>query len=234
MASIRIFCGDLLLPLDVDEAEPVGDLPADEEIAPQRLLFGQRLILVDRFDRQIVRHPDRVFAGLNFAVADEDPARGRRQHAGHELDQRRFARAIVADEPDDLVASYGEVDVAQRVHGAEVLLHTLEANNGLEFTRRRRHCVPIPKEPADESGPARLYIRSTGRAWQRDVLGFAGGQTNRNPKLLAGLWGAEGQAWLTTQSSKTGLDASISCRESAGNIAQTQTFRAIARRPTTP
>ena len=53
---------------------------------------------------------------------------------------------------------------------------------------------PSRKISADESGLARLYIRATGRAWQRDVLGFAGGQTNRNPKLLAGLWGAEGQA----------------------------------------
>ena len=33
--------GDFLLLLDVDEAEAVRDLPADEEIAPQRLLLGE-------------------------------------------------------------------------------------------------------------------------------------------------------------------------------------------------
>ena len=128
---------DLLLALDVDEAEAVGDLPADEEIAPQRLLLGERLVLIDRLDRQIVRHADRVFARLDFAVADEDLARGRRKHAGHDLDQRRFAGAVVADEPDDLVASDREIDVAQRVHGAKILLHAFEANNECKIASRR-------------------------------------------------------------------------------------------------
>ena len=66
--------GDLLL-LDVDEAEAVGDLPADEEIAPQRLLLGQRLVLIDRLDRKVVRHADRIVARLSSLVADEDAAR---------------------------------------------------------------------------------------------------------------------------------------------------------------
>ena len=48
--------GDLLLRLDVDEAEAVGDLAADEEVAPERLLLGERLVLVDGLDREIVGH----------------------------------------------------------------------------------------------------------------------------------------------------------------------------------
>ena len=67
--------GDLLLALDVDEAEAVGDLPADEKIAPQRLLLGERLVLVDGLDREIVRHAHRIVARLDFAVADEDFSR---------------------------------------------------------------------------------------------------------------------------------------------------------------
>ena len=47
-----------LLALDVDEAEAVGDLSADKEIAPQQLLLRQRLVPVDRLDRQVVRHAD--------------------------------------------------------------------------------------------------------------------------------------------------------------------------------
>ena len=143
----------LLLALDVDEAEAVGDLPADEEIAPERLLLGQRLVLVDRLDRQIVRHADRIFARLNFPIADHDLARARLEHAGHHLDQRRFAGAVVADEANDLVAADGEADVAQRMHRAEILLDALEANNGREITGRR-HCVPIPK--AFRVGASRL------------------------------------------------------------------------------
>ena len=69
--------GDLLLALDVDEAEAVGDLPADEEVAPERLLLGKRLVLVDGLDRQVVRHADRIVGEVDLAVADEDAARGR-------------------------------------------------------------------------------------------------------------------------------------------------------------
>ena len=44
--------GDLLLALDVDEAEAVGDLPADEEVPPERLFVGERAVLVDGLDRE--------------------------------------------------------------------------------------------------------------------------------------------------------------------------------------
>ena len=65
---------DRFLALDVDEAEAVGDLPADEEIAPQRLLFRERLVLVDSFDREVMGHADGIFDWLDLAVANEDPA----------------------------------------------------------------------------------------------------------------------------------------------------------------
>ena len=41
---------DLLLALDVDEAEAVGDLAADEQVTPQGLFVGKRLLLVHRLD----------------------------------------------------------------------------------------------------------------------------------------------------------------------------------------
>ena len=78
MASFRICVGDLLLRLDVDEAEAVGDLPPDEEIPPQRLLLGERLVLVDGLDRQVMRHAHRIVGEVEFLVADEDAPRGRR------------------------------------------------------------------------------------------------------------------------------------------------------------
>ena len=133
MTSMRICLGDLLLALDVDEAEAVGDLAADEEVAPQRLFLGERLVLVDGLDREVVRHAHRIVARMNLVVADEDLARGRRKHAGHHLDQRRFAGAVVADQADDLVAADRDVDVAQRMHGAEIFLHAFEANDRSEL-----------------------------------------------------------------------------------------------------
>ncbi len=41
---------DLLLFFHVDETETIGDLPADEEIAPERLPPAERFVLIDRLD----------------------------------------------------------------------------------------------------------------------------------------------------------------------------------------
>ena len=69
---VRISRGDRLLLLDVDEAEAVGDLAADEEVAPERLLLAERLVLVDGLDRQVMRHAHRVVVEVDLA------GRGRR------------------------------------------------------------------------------------------------------------------------------------------------------------
>ena len=71
--------GELLLALDVDEAEAVGDLPADEEVAPQRLFLGQRLVLVDRLDGKIVRLAHGIVGEVDRLVAHEDAAGARRR-----------------------------------------------------------------------------------------------------------------------------------------------------------
>ena len=59
--------GELFLALDVDEAETVGDLPPDEEVAPQRLLLGERLVLVDGLDREIMRHAHGIVGQVDLA-----------------------------------------------------------------------------------------------------------------------------------------------------------------------
>ena len=52
---------------------------------------------------------------------------------GDRLDQRRLAGAVVADERDDLTGVDLEVDVGERLHGAEALRHSL----GLEERAHR-------------------------------------------------------------------------------------------------
>ena len=141
---------DFLFALDVDEAEAVGDLPADKEIAPQGLLLGERLVLVDGFDRQIVRYADRVVALLNFAVADEDLPGGRRENPRHHLDQRRLADVVVADKADNLVARNRDIDVAQRIEGAEVFLHSLQTHDRGEVGLRRHHSCFLPAGDASD------------------------------------------------------------------------------------
>ena len=142
--------GDLLLPLDVDEAEAVGDLPADEEIAPEGLLLRQRLVLIDGLDREFVRHAHRILARLDFAIADKDLSGGRGEDAGHHLDQGGLAGAVVADEADDLVAPYSDMDVAQRVDGAEIFLDALQTDDGRKVRSRGRHKCSSRRTSGDE------------------------------------------------------------------------------------
>ena len=114
---------------DLDEAEAVGDLAADEEVAPERLFLAERLVLVHRLDRHRVRGTDRERCGVDLLVADEDAARRGWHDAGERLDERRFAGAVVADQADDLVPADREVDVAERMDRAEILLDTLHPDD---------------------------------------------------------------------------------------------------------
>ena len=57
-------------------------------------------------------HPEHGLA------AHDDLAARRLHHAGQDLDQRRLAGAVVADEADDLALVDVEIDAAQRVDAA--------------------------------------------------------------------------------------------------------------------
>jgi len=89
--------GDRLLLLDVDEAEAIGDLPTDEKVTPERLLIRKRAVLIDCLDREIVGHAHGIVSGIDRSIANEEPPRGRRHDAGHHLDERRLAGAVIAD-----------------------------------------------------------------------------------------------------------------------------------------
>src|SRR5262249_1729748 len=123
--------GDRLLTLDVDETESVGDLPANEKVTPQRLVLAKRRVLVDRLDRELVRHCYRIVSRIDGAITDVDAAVRRPHHPRHHLYQRRLARAIIADQADDLVATNSQVDVLERMDRAKILLYSLEPHDRL-------------------------------------------------------------------------------------------------------
>ena len=141
--------GDRPLLLHIDEAEAVGDLAAGEEVAPERLLLRQGFVLIDRLDGEVMGLAHGIGAPVDLPVAHEDAPRCGPQHAGHHLDEGRFPGAIVADQPDDLVAPDLEIDVAQPLDGAEELLHLLQADDVLIVgcggwrSGRRRHLPPV-------------------------------------------------------------------------------------------
>jgi len=87
---------------------------------------------------------DGEFLRVDLLVAHENPPGGGRHDPGQRLDQRGFAGAIVAHQPDDLVAADRQVDVAQRMYGAKVFLDAFHAHDvpkifrhGAVFSLRR-------------------------------------------------------------------------------------------------
>ena len=105
------------------------DLVAEEQVRDHVEVLAEREVLVDGGDPKLqcvarAGHGDRL-------AAEADLAGGRRVHAGEHLDQRRLARAVVADERDDLAGMDVEVDVGQRRDGAEVLADAAQAEDQL-------------------------------------------------------------------------------------------------------
>ena len=106
-------------PHRVRERPRLGELTAEVEVRDDVEVVAQRQILVDGLDPEpvgVARVADRHLPALE-AVA---PAVGGLR-AGDGLDQRGLAGAVVAHERDDLARVDLEVDVGERLDGAEAL-----------------------------------------------------------------------------------------------------------------
>ena len=93
------------------------------------------------------RERARVPAGDRLA-ADEDLAAGRLDHAGEDLDQRRLAGAVVADQADDLAAVDMKIDAAERIDAAVGFRDVAKLDQALGHGRP----PPLPREPAGATG----------------------------------------------------------------------------------
>ncbi len=122
----------------LDEAEPVGDLAADEDVAPERLFLAERLFLIDRLEPQAVGFPHRIARPVDQLIADVKLAGSGPHDAGQHLDEGGFAGAVVADQPDDLVAADREVDPRQGTNLAVGQADILGPDDMLVAPRLRR------------------------------------------------------------------------------------------------
>src|SRR5947208_13712301 len=73
---------------------------------------------------------------LDLLAFEEDLAAVGLVGAGDRLDERRLARAVVAYERDDLRGTDLDVDLRQRLHGAEALRDLLQLENRAAVLRR--------------------------------------------------------------------------------------------------
>ena len=97
----------------------------------------EREILVDGVDPERPRVVDG--AERHLLAVDEDPAPVGPQEAGQDLDQRRLAGAVVADEAEHLALGQVHRDVDERRDRAEALRDVLDAD------RVRRGAVPLSR-----------------------------------------------------------------------------------------
>ncbi len=94
-------------------------LAAEEHVRDDVEVVGQRQVLVDDLDPEssgVARSVD-----VDGLALDENLAFVERIDAGNALDQRRLAGAVVADEGHHLSSAHLEVDLVERLHGAERL-----------------------------------------------------------------------------------------------------------------
>ena len=151
----------------------------EEALARSELSGRNRFIMLER-KQHVVEHArprqqrrrleDDAGLGARLAhrlAVDRDAARGRRDEAGDEPQQRRLAAARRPDEADELVAADRERDVGQRCHAitsreTKMLRHVLDLDHerGGSFLRPARcrspACSPSPaRAPAPRRWPSR-------------------------------------------------------------------------------
>ncbi len=111
-------------PPAVDAAEPLERLHADEDVLGDGQVGEERRLLEDDRDPGRLRLlgvvEDRLLA------VEQQPAGVGPVDAGEDLDERRLAGAVLADEAVHLTGEELDVAVLERVNGAEALLGVFE------------------------------------------------------------------------------------------------------------
>src|SRR5262249_24428976 len=116
-------------------ADPDGELASEEEVAPEAELVDQREVMVDALDAEAARLGGRPQP--HILAEEANPSRGRRVIAGDDLDERRLAGAVVADEADHLTGVDGAIDAPERARRAVVLGDAGQLDDGRCVSRHR-------------------------------------------------------------------------------------------------
>ena len=113
----------------IDDAEP-GRRIGDKDILRDREQRDQRQFLVDDDDAERLGIIDVAEVALLPLIDDAAFVVAVRIDAAQDLHQRRLAGAVLADQRVDLALPDREIDVAQRLHGAEGFADTAHFEQG--------------------------------------------------------------------------------------------------------
>ncbi len=117
----------------VDQAPFALEALGHGDVLGDRHPFDQAEILVDEGDRAAA-----AFEIMQRAV-DADLAAIGLHHARQDLHQGGFARAVLAQQGQDLAARQIEIDIAQCLGGAERFRETADRESGMRRGRHRRY-----------------------------------------------------------------------------------------------
>ena len=102
----------------------------DAGVLGDRKVRAQRKLLEYAADPVLAGRDDAVAPG-DVGALDDDMAAVGPERSGQDVHQRRFAGAVVADQPDAAAGGDLEADIGKRPHRAETLRHAIEMDERL-------------------------------------------------------------------------------------------------------
>ena len=134
--------------LELDGGERRGEVGGRDARAPERRpereVLARREVLVDvgAVGHQAQVPPHGLGLADGVVPGHHDPPAGRAQERRQDLEQRRLARAVGAEQRDGLAARHVEGDAVQRPVGAERLAEVGDADEGVGGHQWNRLIVP--------------------------------------------------------------------------------------------
>ena len=132
----------------IDQAKAARKAERHADVFGHRHPVDQAEILMDEGDRQAAQR----VSGVDAAKADG--AGVERVDAGQNLDQRRLARAVLAEERENFAGVEGHADVRQRLGAAEALE---DAAHLQQFAGVRRMRAPVRRTDRADDARANLH-----------------------------------------------------------------------------
>ena len=142
-----------MLRVDISSTQTVEELfVAEIEILRHRHAGDEAGLLIDHSDAVAARQSGT--GDLHPLAFDADFSLRRRHRAGEDLDQRRFAGAVLAENGVHLAAPEIEVDVFESGDAAILLADALHLQQRRQGLRRAVHCIaPLSAKAATTPSP---------------------------------------------------------------------------------
>ena len=146
--------GEAPLRAPVDQPETARRI-GDGDVVGDRKVGNERKLLEDADNAGAVGGGRRIES--DFRPVEHDASGVRRDDAGQDLDQRRLARAVLAENGVNAAREHGEIRVGERPHAAIALGYALHAQDRRGRRLQSRHAAK-PRPSKNAKGPRRAGL----------------------------------------------------------------------------